>query len=145
VNCQQKHMILSKHTLSRFQFLRRLKNCNPLGCQRLIASTDILLHLPLHLNCLNPYSHTLEAPTVPTTTNLQLQASPTSLKPCQVLIQIPTTLTHHLFPNKQMAHKIPSITRPSSIITLTLTQGQIPMLPSNNTLMQPYRTIEMDH
>jgi hypothetical protein len=75
-------------------------------CQHLIALTDILLHLPLHLKRLNPsYSHTSVAPTAPTISYLQLQASPTSLKLCQVIIQIPTNLTQHLSPsNQQIAH-----------------------------------------
>jgi hypothetical protein len=36
------------------------------GYQHLIALTDILPHLPLHLKRLNPYSHTSVASTAPT-------------------------------------------------------------------------------
>jgi hypothetical protein len=50
----------------------------------------------LHLKHLNLNSHTSAAPTAPTTAYLQQQASPTSLKPCQAITQIPTNLTHHL-------------------------------------------------
>jgi hypothetical protein len=75
-----------------------------------------------------------------TTAYLQLQASPTSLKPCQAIIQFPTDLTYHFPPNRQIAHLIPSIMCPSSSITMTLIQGQTPMLPSYSiTLMQLYR------
>jgi hypothetical protein len=56
-------------------------------------------------------------------------------------IKIPTNLTHHLSPNRQIAHKIPSTMCPSSSITLNLIQGPTPMLPSYITLMQLYRTI----
>jgi hypothetical protein len=41
------------------------------GYQHLIALTDILLHLPLHLKRLNPYSHTSVVPMAPTTAYLR--------------------------------------------------------------------------
>jgi hypothetical protein len=62
--------------------------------------TDILPHSPSPLKRLNLYSHTSAAPTAPTTAYLQQQTSPTSLKPCQTITQIPTDLTHHLSPSR---------------------------------------------
>ena len=84
-----------KHDLPRATHHTTLKTWNKSGFQLPSALTDIHPH---SLSCL--HSHTSVTLTVPTTAYLQLQASQTSSKQCQVINLIPTADTLYLFPNQ---------------------------------------------